>query len=342
MKEYLEKLVEEKVYPGCNYAIIYDDKIEINTIGNKSLIPNVEKNSLDTLYDIASLTKIIVTTTIITKLLQQNKISLEDKVCQYLDRFKYENITLFHLLTHTSGLVSDVNWEVVNNKEELIDFFYNKELVYETGSEILYSDINFILLGFIIEKIYNNTLDKIAKKEVFNPLNMKNTSYLPKNKELCAPTEVTEKRGVVKGIVHDEKTCMLGGVCGAAGVFSNIYDLVNFAKMILNNGIFNGKVFIEKKYIDLWSTPLVKGEIKRSIGFVVGHSRTAGKLCSEQTISHTGFTGTTLVIDRKRKIAFIQLSNRIHPTRKNELLLDKRGPIMDEIVLRFDKIKTGV
>lgn len=161
---------------------------------------------------------------------------------------------------------------------------------------------------------------------------MLNTSYLPENKDLCAPTEVTETRGVVKGIVHDEKAWMLGGVCGAAGVFSNIFDLCNFAKMILNDGVFEGKIFLEKKYIDLWFTPLVNKKPYRSIGFIVGECRSIGNVCSEQTISHTGFTGVTFVVDRKRKLAFIQLSNRIHPSRKNELLLDQRRKIISEII----------
>jgi len=336
MKEYFENLVKEKIFPGCNYAIIYDGNLEINSVGNKSLVPVVEKNSIDNLYDLASLTKVIVIVPIFTKLLQENKISLQDKVNKYLENFKYDNITLFHLVTHTSGLIADVDWNVVSTKDELIDFFYNKSLSYETGTDIVYSDINFMFLGFIIEKIYGESLDLIAKREVFEPLNMKNTYYLPKKKELCVPTEVTEKRGVVKGIVHDEKACLLGGVCGAAGVFSDIYGLVNFAQMILNDGVFNDKVFLEKKYIDLWFTPLAEFKRKRSIGFVVGSGKGTGNLCSDETISHTGFTGNTFTIDRKRKLVFIQLSNRIHPSRENKLLIDKREVIMDEVIKKFD------
>lgn len=150
MKEYFENLVKEKVFPGCNYAIIYQDKIEINSVGNKSLIPEIEKNDLDTLYDIASLTKILVTSTILTKLLQQNKISLNDKVCKYLEKFKYPEMTLLHLVTHTSGLISNVDWSKVKNKQELIEFFYNKELEHKIGTKLVYSDINFIFF-----RLYN-------------------------------------------------------------------------------------------------------------------------------------------------------------------------------------------
>ena len=250
MKDYFLKLVKQNVFPGCNYAVISDDVI-VGSVGNKSLFPKKEENDISTLYDLASLTKVIVTNTLITKLLQNNKINLNDKVKQYLPKFKYDNITIYHLLTHTSGLISDVNWNEVHNKKQLIEFLYNKELFYETSTDVVYSDLNFIFLGFIIEKIYNKNLDIVAREEIFEPLNMTNTMFNPKNKDICAPTEITTERGIVRGLVHDEKACMLGGVCGAAGLFSNIEDLIKFVKMILNDGKINDKQFIKKVYIDL-------------------------------------------------------------------------------------------
>lgn len=337
MKDYFLRLVKQNVFPGCNYAIISND-VEIGSVGNKALFPKIEKNNIDTLYDLASLTKVIVTNTLITKLLQHNKINLNDEVKKYLPRFKYKNITIYHLLTHSSGLISDVNWNEVHNKKELIDFFYNKELFYETSTDVIYSDLNFIFLGFIIEKIYGKSLDVVAYEEIFKPLNMKNTMFNPKFKDKCAPTEVTSERGVVRGIVHDEKACMLGGVCGSAGLFSNIEDLIKFVKMILNDGMVNNKQFIKKEYIDLWFKPMVIGKKKniKSIGWGVGKGNVTGSFCSDNTIFHTGFTGNTLIIDRDNKIGFIFLSNRIHPTRDNKLLISKRRYIANYI---FKKIK---
>lgn len=338
MKEYLEKLVKQNVFPGCNYAIITQENIEKNSVGNKALIPKIEKNNIDTLYDLASLTKVVVTNTLITKLLQENKIKLTDKVKKYLPKFKYENITIFNLLTHTSGLIADVKWDEVHNRTELIDFFYNKQLFYKTDTNVIYSDLNFIFLGFIIEKIYGKTLDLVAKEEIFKPLHMTNTTFNPQNKENCAPTEFTKERGIVRGIVHDEKACMLNGVCGAAGLFSNINDLIKFVIMILNDGKIGNKNFVEKKYIDLWFKPMVVGKEKnvRSIGWGIGKSRTTGSFCSDNTIYHTGFTGNTLIVDRENKIGFIFLSNRIHPSRENKLLIKKRRFISNYL---FKKIK---
>ena len=333
-KNYFEKLVKLGVFPGCNYAVIYNDKIEVNSVGFKSLIPKIEKNNLNTLYDLASLTKVIVTNTLITKLLEKNIINLNDKVNKFLPLFKYD-ITIFQLLTHSSGLIADVNWDEVHNKEELIKFFYNKKLYYETGKDVIYSDLNYIFLGFIIEKIYKQSLDVIAYNEIFKPLHMSNTCFNPLNKHLCAPTENNKR-----GYVHDEKAYLLDGVCGSAGLFSNIFDLIKFAKMILNDGIVDGKPFISKKYIDLWFTPLVKGKLNnvRGLGWGIGKSKITGSLCSNNTIYHTGFTGNTLIVDRDNKIAIIQLSNRVHPTRDNKLLMNKRKCIFNYIYKNINKI----
>ncbi len=344
MKDYFEKLVKQNVFPGCNYAILYKDKIEINSVGNKALIPEIEKNNLDTLYDLASLTKVLVTNVLISKLLEKNVIKLTDKVVKYLPKFRYDNITIFHLLTHSSGLIADVDWSKVNNKDQLIDLLYEKDLYYPTGKDVIYSDLNFIFLGFIIEKIHDKPLDVIASEEIFKPLNMNKTAFNPKDKELCAPTEVTEKRGIVRGFVHDEKAYLMDGVCGSAGVFSNVLDLLNFVKMILNDGVVNGKEFISKKYIDLWFTPLVKGKQnnQRSLGWCVGKGKATGSKCSDSTISHTGFTGNTLIIDREKGLGFIQLSNRIHPTRENKQLIKKRKYIANYIYNNLDELDNNI
>lgn len=339
-ENYFKKMVKLNVFPGCNYAIIHNDKIEVGSVGAKALVPKIEKNDINTLYDIASLTKVLVTNVLITKLLEENKIKLDDKVNKYLPKFKYDNITIFHLLTHSSGLIADVNWKEVNNKEELIEFFYNKKLYYETGTDVVYSDLNFMFLGFIVEKLYDKPLDVLAYEKIFKPLHMNNTYFNPTNKELCAPTEVTDKRGVVRGIVHDEKAYMMGGVSGNAGLFSNVFDLIKFSKMILNDGIVDNKHYIDKKYIDLWFKPFVKGKEKnvRSIGWGIGKSKITGSFCSNNTIYHTGFTGNTLIIDRSNKIAIIILSNRIHPNRDNNLLANKRKYIANFIFKKQVKI----
>lgn len=339
MKEYFEKLVKLNVFPGCNYAIIHNDKIEINSVGNKQIVPKIVKNDINTLYDLASLTKVVVTNVLITKLLQDNKIKLEDKVKIYLPKFKYENITIFHLLTHSSGLIADVDWTKVNNKEDLIELLYDKDLYYETGKDVIYSDLNFIFLGFIIEKIYGKKIDEVANKEIFIPLNMNHTTYYPSDKDNCAPTELTKERGLVQGFVHDEKAYLIGP-CGSAGVFSDIFDMIKFVQMILNDGKVDDKVFIEEKYIELWETAFVKGKKGnvRGLGWCVGKGNNMGSKCDDKAISHTGFTGNTLLIDRKNKIGIIELGNRIHPSRENKSLIRKRKYMINYIYKNIERI----
>lgn len=331
MNNYLNNLVDMGYFPGCVCSVIKKGQISYYNAGNKSIIPNIETTNLDTLYDLASLSKVISTNTIITKLLQDNKIKLDDKVKKYLPRFQYEEITIFHLLTHTSGLPADLDWAKFKTKEEMVDYIYENIKINNIG-KIIYSDIGFIILGLIIENIYNKPLDVVAQNEVFNPLHMTNTCYNPKNKDLCASTEKVNEE-VIKGIVHDEKARIMNGVSGSAGVFSNVSDLTKFVNMILNDGIVDNKVFIKKEYIDLWFQILVSNnETNRSIGFLVSNGSNPCTKLSSVAIYHYGFTGTIIIIDRQRKFGIILLSNRIHPTRDNKLLNENRTEVLDSII----------
>lgn len=327
IEKLLNKMIDDNVFPGANYALLTKNNYYFGSVGNKCLVPKVEENSVDTLYDLASLSKVIVTNTIITKLLYSKKIKLEDKVCKFLPRFKYDNITIIDLLTHSSGLVSDLSWRTVNSKDQLLDNLFNLELKYPPGEQVIYSDIGFILLGLIIEEIYKKRLDKVAEEEVFIPLDMRESYYNPVYKERCAATEVTENRGVVRGTVHDEKAEILGGIAGHAGVFSTVNDVAKFCQMIQNKGKVGNSTFLPEEYIDLWFNSLRKVDENqfRSIGWIVGTSKNiTGSLGDFDTIYHTGFTGNTIIISRKLEICAILLANRVHPTRENRKLITRR------------------
>ncbi len=329
LEQFLNELVKEKAIPGATYSLIVKNNVYMGVVGNKSLFPHIEKNNLNTLYDLASLTKVVVTNTIIGRMLMNKKIKLKDKVSFYLKKFKYKYITIYDLLTHSSGLPASLDLSKIKNKQQLIDEIYNVKLKYKTGTDVVYSDIGFILLGFIIEKIYSLSLDEIAKIEVFEPLKMNNTCYNPNNKDLCAPTEYTFDRGLVRGVVHDKKAYYLNGIAGHAGVFSNVCDLTNFCKMVLNNGVFNNKKYLSKKIIDSWFIPYSKQKINnkyRSIGWIVGQNKDiTGENYTLGTITHAGFTGTSILIDRVNKMASILLTNRVHPIRTNNKLSRRRN-----------------
>lgn len=336
--EKIKKEIEEGVIPGMNYGIVFDKPI-MGSVGYKQLVPNKEFTSIATLYDIASLTKVVVTVPLICKMIANKKINFNDKVRKYLSRFKYDDVTIYNLLTHTSGLPADLDDKKIVSKQNILDNVYSKDKIYETGKNVVYSDLGYILLGEIIEQVYDKPLDIVANEEIFLPLEMYNTSYNPLDAEKCAATEVVEERGVVKGIVHDEKACSMNGVAGHAGVFSNVRDLMNFVKMILNDGLYNDKQFLPKEFIDLWFEPIVydkKSDWERSFSWIVGNNDIVIEE-GKNIISFNGFTGPSISIDRDKSIGIVLMTNRIHPTRTNRKLSSERPLISKEI---YDRLYT--
>ncbi len=367
--EKLEKLIElvnneiniNKAFPGANIAIVTDDNETKLSLGNKrlfdvdekgNLFDKVEINSLDTIYDMASLSKVVSTTSCILKLIDMGLLRVASKVKMYLPEFKYENITIWNLLTHTSGLPEGVSGLMnMTSSEEVMNAIYNTNLVYETGTSIKYSDLGFILLGKIVEVISNTTLDKFSKEHIFDPLEMFNTGYNPVNKKSCAPTEYrcdNLYHGMVQGIVHDETALLLGGVAGHAGLFSTIDDMSHFIQMILNDGMYNGKRILSEAVINYIFEPQVQeapgvtlyGTI-RSIGWMVGgFGGPNGDLTfPSATIHHTGFTGTSLWIDRYNRVGCCILTNRVHPTRNTTKHIDARGKIANYIIANLNNFE---
>lgn len=330
MNEVLKKLhnkmltgVNGNAFPGATYAIIYKNRVVTDVVGNKALYPNVELNSIDTIYDVASLTKVVVTNVLICKLIEEGKIQLFDKVKKYIPEFKHDDITIFDLLTHSSGIPANVSWWHIKTKEEYLQLIFNVDKEYERHSKAVYSDIGFIILGILIERVTGKSLDKLAKEEIFEKLEMHETMYNPVDHERCAPTE---KNGdtYLKGIVHDPKARLFNGVAGHAGVFSTVFDLVKFAQTVLNDGKYKDYQLLSKKTIDMWYKPTFKDfeDRYRTIGWLHGKTSKVCDNISDMAIYHQGFTGSRLLIDKKNDLAIILLSNRIHPTRENDVFKD--------------------
>lgn len=338
LDERLKMDVENGVFPGMNYEIVSNEDI-MGSVGYKQLVPYKEKLDIDTLYDVASLTKVIVTVPLICKLICDKGMRFDDKVKKYLPRFKHYDVTIYHLLSHTSGLPADLDSKKITTKHVILDEVYSKDKIYETGKEVVYSDLGYILLGEIIEKVYNKPLDIVASEEIFTPLQMYNTSYKPTNIQDCAPTEIVNGKEPINGFVHDEKACSMNGVAGHAGVFSNVPDLMKFVKMILNNGVYNNKQFLSKDMIDLWFRPMVyekQNERTRSLCWITGVNDIVNRE-GENVISFSGFTGPSLSIDRDRKLGIVLMTNRVHPTRDNKKLTAERPLISKEI---YDSLYT--
>ena len=341
------------IFPGANYVVVSKYGTFKNSFGKKALVPNKEENSIDTLYDMASCTKVLSTTSCIMKLLEMGKLRLYDNVSKYLPEFIHKDILIWDLLTHSSGLPADVHRSAkLKSKEELLEKIWNVELKYERYSNIIYSDIGFILLGLIVEAVSEMPLDEFAKKYVFDPLEMYNTGFnrISENMNVdFSKYAATEKRSdeivdeVLRGKVHDEKAYIMGGVAGHAGLFSCVEDISHFIEMILNDGVYKGKQFFSRATVDLLFTPQVKVPkgvsldcTQRGLGWIVkGDFCGAGDLASPETIHHTGFTGTNVCIDRINKVGFSILSNRVHPSRSNVLIIPFRAKVGNYIIANF-------
>lgn len=343
----IEKAISDGAFPGANYALIIENDTYFGSFGNRALYPNVEENSINTVYDMASLTKVMGTTFAILRLVEEGKLRFYTSVKSILPEFMHEEVTVWDLLTHTSGLPADIKGaKLLASREETIDRVFHKPLIYPRNTKIVYSDVGYILLGFIVEKISNMELNWFITNEVFVPLNMKESCYNPYDITLVAPTEAREDKvfqGMLRGRVHDEKAYILGGVAGHAGMFSTVKDAANMMHMILNKGKFEGKQVFSEATIDLLFKTQVeepngfaKETNKRGIGWIIkGSYPSSGDLASDETIIHTGFTGTNMWIDRKNRIAFCMLTNRVHPTRDNLKIIDFRARVGNYILANY-------
>ncbi|MCR1809135.1 serine hydrolase domain-containing protein [Haploplasma modicum] len=328
IKEILNEGVLNNNFPGATFCLVEDGSINCSNVGSISLLPEKKPNSNNTIYDIASLSKVVSTTTLILQAISEGKIDFNTKVCDILAKYKHKNTTIQDLLFHTSGLGPVVqNASKIDTKEKLIKQIFTEELSYEPKSSITYSDTGFMILGFIIEKIYGRKIDAIAFEKIFNKIKMSNTSYRP-NSSNIAPTELDYKnKQFLIGTVHDERARLLDGLSGHAGVFSTSYDLALFIKSILEdeklltnsmkNLIFNTK-YINKDLKD--------NTLARSYGYNLYPNKV---LTNDELIMHTGFTGCNLWIDRKEKRGFVLLSNGVHPTRDKNNIFESRKRILN-------------
>lgn len=345
-KKILERFVESGELCGASFAFVTRDEYECDCVGYRALLPEKIPNSIDTLYDLASLSKVVSTTVLALKLVEEGHISLHTKVNSVLPDFPHGNITIFHLLTHTSGLpADDKDYKNCRDKEDLYRFINGLKLNHEPGTYVEYSCFGYIILGRIIEH-FKGDLDKCAQEEIFRPLGMFNTMYKPKEKGRendCAPTEVTAQRGVIRGEVHDGKAHIMGGVAGNAGVFSDIRDVCRFVAMILNDGEFLGRRILKRSTLDLLGRSFTEGlNSSRTLGWLFADKTTnAGDYATDVSLFHTGFTGSAIYIDFIRECGVIILDNAIHPTRNNPKKEEIRNLFFNQVLLKVDEEAAG-
>jgi CubicO group peptidase (beta-lactamase class C family) len=301
----------------------------------------------DTIFDVASLTKVLATTPAIMLLWVRGQVNLDAPVCAYIHEFTNggkERITVRQLLTHTSGLPEGIStrpkWE---GAQTAIKLACAVKLKSEPGREFLYSDINFILLGEIVARISCEPFNKFCDKEIFLPLKMTNTCFLPGADETprIAPTEKVEG-AVLRGAVHDPTARFMGGVAGNAGVFTTASDLARFARMMLNLGELDGVRIFKPETVQMMTsvqTPSGMSD-RRGFGWDIDsvYSGARGSLFPIGSYGHTGFTGCALWIDPFSKTFSIFLSNRVHPDGGASVVSLYRavGTLAAEAVADFD------
>ena len=316
----VEAALRDGLIPGAVLVVGHEGKIvHRKAYGNRALVPQREAMTADTIFDIASLTKVVATTPALMKLFEQGKLRINDPVTAYLPDFQggRSDITVRDLLTHFSGMRPDLDLEPPwSGYETGIRRALIEKPTSPPATRFVYSDINFELLGEVVHRLSGKPLDEFARDAVFNPLGMKETGFHPPPslRARIAPTEIDAATGApFRGVVHDPTARYMGGVAGHAGVFSTAADLAKYAQMLLDGG---GKLFSPltvKKFTSPNSPP--DQPILRGLGWDIdsGYSAPRGELFPIGSYGHTGFTGTSLWIDPASKTYVILMTNSVHP-----------------------------
>jgi len=335
LDEVIEASIAQNETPGAVVLVARQGRVVYRkSLGHRARVPRRETMTLETLFDVASLTKVLATAPSMLILVEEGKVSLTDRVSKYLPRFAQNGkdpITVLQLLTHYSGLRADLDldqpWE---GYETAIEMAFREKPISPPGEEFIYSDINYIVLAEIVREVSGQYLNEFSAQRIFSPLGMTKTRFLPPPQvhDQIAPTDFREGQ-LLRGVVHDPSTARMGGVAGHAGVFSTVEDTAIFAQMILNGGRYNGVRILAPLSVMQMTTPQspVGATDWRGLGFDIRtpYSGPRGDLFPVGSFGHTGFTGTSLWIDPFTEVFVILFTNRVHPNGEgNVVSLRKR------------------
>lgn len=331
-RAYIHKMVADEVVPGVSYAILHQGNIEQEVLGAAELVPHYENLKPNMLYDVASLTKVIGTTTVILKLMEDKKIDIDLPVKNYLPQFQDSRVTLRHLLTHTSNLQGYIKNRNQLSADALIKALFSTLKVGD-GFEhrVVYADVGLIFTGLVIENFYGRPVQDVIQTEVLDPLGMKDSTFTPQ-KEDCVPTEIEEQRGgLIRGEVHDPKGYILGRRCGSAGLFTSLRDMIRFAQWIMSSAADHP--VLQPKTIDsLYADWTPNHRLGRSLGWDLRFTPQGRPL-----IFHTGYTGTLILVDKEKQDALIFLSNRVHPSSDNHEFIRRRDVLVGKYLREKEK-----
>ena len=354
---FLDSAVAGGAAPGAVLGVSVDGARFIHTAGRLGADDGTPVEA-STVYDLASLTKVVGLTTALMLAVEQRKLDLDVSIQRYVPAFSgnlKERVTVRMLLAHASGLPA---WRPLfrqtDNRAEAIELAMQTPLEAAPGAREEYSDLGLIVLTHAVERIYGERLDSLLERRLFGPLGMHSVRFLTADPQRIAPTELDPWRGrVLRGEVHDENAALMDGVSGHAGLFGSAPDLLTFAEWVLNgrtggqadlgtdDGFVRTQTDQESARPDV--RPSIVHEFTRRQDLVAGSSRalgwdtpipggSAGSLLSAMSFGHTGFTGTSLWIDPQHRLAIVLLSNRVNPTRNNPRWNPVRGHIADLVM----------
>ncbi|HTL46050.1 MAG TPA: exo-beta-N-acetylmuramidase NamZ domain-containing protein [Vicinamibacterales bacterium] len=335
----VEQAIADKKTPGAIVLIGRgDETLYESAFGNRALVPAVEPMTIDTIFDMASLTKILATTTSVMILVEDGRIRMNDRVASFIpgfERFGKGNITIRELMTHTSGLRPDLDLgDPWTGADTAIQLAIEEVPASPPGTHFVYSDINYILLGDIVRRVSGKPLNEFARERIFVPLGMKDTMFMPPAslRPRIAPTQMCTPYGwpcegpdmqMLRGVVHDPTARRMMGVAGHAGLFSTAADTAIFCRMILNGGNYHGVRILSPLSVAKMTTPATDPELSnvRGLGWDIdsAFSSNRGELLPIGSFGHTGFTGTSIWIDPVTREFVVFMSNRVHPDGKGDV-----------------------
>lgn len=334
--------IETGLFPGASWLV---EKNGLETsrgaLGNAQIVPKSRSMKLDTIFDLASLTKPVCTGALAMLLWQEGLLEPDDRVGEHVPEFSggwRDSVTIGQVLSHSSGLPSGIPLsELCRTPGEVLERICEVEKAYEPGARTLYSDTGFILMGKLLERLSGKTLDSLASGKVFSPLEMADTAFSPASqlRDRIAATQNHPERGVLVGEVHDGNAAFMGGVSGHAGLFSTVGDLAAFSRAMLGRG----PSLLDRETIEA-ATRTWSDDGENAYGLAWFKRKypinMAGSLLSERAFGHTGYTGTSIWVDPACDLVAILLTNRVHPGRAPE-----RIPEMNRVRATFHDIAAG-
>jgi len=341
----LKQGIAEKAFPGASLAVTQGkDLLALAGVGHFTYDPGAEPVDEGTVYDLASVSKAVATTTIAMMLHEQRKLRLDMPVQAAIPEFggsdpRRELVTIRMLLTHTSGLPAYLRlFEQAKDLDRLVEIAFRAPLAADPGSRADYSDIGFIILGELLSRLVGEPLDSLCGKQIFKPLGMHNTAYNPPLswKPHIPPTveDISFRKRIVRGEVHDENASILRGVAGHAGLFATAYDIARFAHCMLNGGA----PILQRETVQLFTTHDVSTPGPYALGWDTPTAPSqSGKYFSPAAYGHLGYTGTSLWIDPERQLSVTLLTNRTWPNGTSDKIKTVRPAFHDAILEAIDK-----